>query len=166
MDNKSLGFDFKFEHRNADGEILWESDWLPNHFTDDGIELMFDEFFRGADAPTKFMIGLNTANLSQTSSYTDLVEPTGTGYELKDITRNNTGFPTLALDNNNMQIITAEVTFENTDSTAWTGVTDGFLAADLTSNVLVNYRPLSATRTLQPGDTLSVTIQMKGLQPA
>jgi hypothetical protein len=34
---QELGLEFKFEHRNADGELLYDSGWLGNHMTDDGM---------------------------------------------------------------------------------------------------------------------------------
>jgi len=162
------GFDFKFEHIDKDGDSLYDSGWLPNHMTDDGFELMYDVFFRDATAPTKFMIGLNTANLSQTNSLTDLSEVSGTGYSLQDVARSGAadGFPTLELDSNDMQITSTKVTFENThESEGWTIATDAFLLADLETNVLMCYRPLTADRKLFPGDKLYVTIKVKGGQP-
>lgn len=166
---RGWGLDFQFRHTDKDGNVLHDSGWLPNHMTDDGFQLMYDVFFRDATGPTKFMIGLNTANLSQTSSQGDLSQVTGTGYALEDVARSSAagGFPTLALDGGDMQITSTTVQFENTHgSEAWTGAVDAFLLGDLATNVLIAYRPLSTTRTLQPGDKLDVTIKIKGEQPA
>lgn len=165
---KQIGFDFAFTHTDARGNVLYESGWLPNHMTDDGFQLMYDVFFRGASAPTKFMIGLNTANLSQTDSLGDLSQVSGGGYALQDVLRDASadGFPTLALDGGDMQLTSTTVQFENTHgSEAWTGAVDAFLLADLATDVLICYRPLSTTRTLHPGDKLDVTIKIKGEQP-
>jgi len=168
---RKLGFDFRFVHKDSEGNIKENSGWLPNHMTNDGVEEMYDVYFRAASAPDNgFEIGLNTQSLSQTSSFADLVEVTGTGYSRIAVTRDSTssGFPTLALDNGNMQVETATVTFENTGSSAWDGAVDGFLNStdSVDGETLICYRPLSTTRTLQPGDTLEVTIKVKGQQPA
>ena len=160
------GFDFRFIHKDKDGKILDDSGFLPNHMTDAGFELMYGVFFRGATAPTGFEIGLSTLGLTQTS--TTVTEVTGTGYARQAVARDAIDFPTLALDAGDMQVITKTVQFENTDaSVAWDGAVAGFLhSVGAGAAKLICYRPLSATRTLQPGDTLDVTIRIKGLQPA
>lgn len=168
---QDLGLEFRFVHKNSDGEVKNDSGWLENHMTDDGIQAMYDVYFRGSAGPDGgFEIGLNTQALTQTSSFADLVEVTGTGYGRQAVARDDTasGFPTLALDNGDMEIETTTVTFENTGSSAWDSAVDGFLnSVDATDGeLLVAFRPLSTTRTLQPGDTLDVTIRIKGLQPA
>ena len=163
-----LGFNFRFVHKDAEGNVIEDSGFLPNHMTDDGIEELYDVYFRGGSVPDNgFEIGLNTQALFQTSSFVDLVEVTGTGYSRQAVTRDNIGFPTLALDVGNMQIETATVQFANTGESAWNGAVDGFLnsADSIDGETLVAFRPLSTTRTLQPGDTLDVIIKVKGQQP-
>ena len=166
---RDLGLEYKFIHKNEDDEVLYNSGWLKNDMTDDGLEEMYDVYFRGESAPdSPFEIGLNNDSLSQTSSFEDLTEVTGTGYSRPIIERNTTGFPTLALDNTDMQVTTKTVTFENTGSSAWTEAVDGFLLSNDSGNGyrLISFKALSAPRTLQPGDTLDVTINIKGTQPA
>jgi len=161
-----LGFNFRFVHRDRNNNILYDSGFLPNHVTDDGFEMLYDVFFRGATAPTAFEIGLAQNSLGKTSSIGDITEVTGTGYSRKAVDRDDTasGFPTLELDQTDMQISSVEVNFENTGETAWDSAEDGFLAS--TGEVaLICYRPLAQTRTLHPGDTLDVTINVKGLHP-
>ena len=167
---RDLGFEFRFVHKDAEGNVKEDSGWLPNHMTDDGIEELYDVYFRGGSVPDNgFEIGLNTASLSQTSSFIDLIEVTGTGYAREAVTRDDTaaGFPTLVLDTGDIQIETLTVTFENTGVSAWDGAVDGFLNStdSVDGETLVAFRPLSATRTLQPGDILYVTIKIKGQQP-
>lgn len=165
-----LGFNFRFVHKDAEGNVIEDSGFLPNHMTDGGIEELYDVYFRGGSVPDNgFEIGLNTLALAQTSSFIELVEVAGTGYVRKAVTRDGTasGFPILALDVGNMQIETATVQFKNTGVSAWDGAVDGFLnsADSIDGETLVAFRPLSITRTLQPGDTLDVTIKVKGQQP-
>ena len=163
-----LGFDFRFIHRDGEKNILNDSGFLPNHMTDDGIEEMYAVYFQGSAGPDGgFEIGLNTQTLTQTSSFTDLLEVSGDGYTRKAVPRSAVGFPTLALDNGDMEITTHSVTFENTGAVEWSGAVDGFLNStdSVNGEKLVCYRPLSTTRTLFPGDTLEVTIKVKGQQP-
>jgi len=165
------GVDFRFIHKNGAGVVLFESGWVPNHMTDDGFELLFDVFFRGATAPTSFEIGLASAAISQTDSLENVTElAVQYGYAREGVDRDDTasGFPTLELDGGDMQIESTTVQFENTDETeAWAGATDAFLVGVMTGDdILINYRPLSVTRTLQPNDTLDVTFRVKGEQPA
>lgn len=165
---RKLGFDFRFIHRDSENKIINDSGFLPNHMTDDGIEEMYAVYFQGAAGPDSgFEIGLNTQSLVQSSSFADLLEVTGDGYARKAVPRSAVGFPTLALDNGDMEITTHSVTFENTGTAEWSGAVDGFLNSNdsVNGNTLVCYRPLSTTRTLFPGDTLEVTIKVKGQQP-
>jgi len=162
------GFDFRFVHKDKNGEVLEDSGFMGNHVTDDGFELLYDSFFRGASAPDNFAIGLAQNSLGQTDSLGDVMEVTGTGYERQALERSAIGFPSLGLDGGDMEIESATVQFENTaEEGAWDSAVDGFLVAEGASidDALVCYRPLSATRTLQVGDTLDVTIRVKGLQP-
>ena len=166
---RNLGLKYKFVHKDKNGNIKYDSGFLDNHMTNDGVEIMYDVFFREGDAPTGFEIGLAQNNLSQSSSLTDITEVTGTGYSRKTVTRDSTasGFETLVLDGGDMQIESVTVQFENTGSTAWDDALDGFMASTGTgTEKLISYRPLSTTRTLQPGDTLDITMQIKGQQPA
>lgn len=172
MSEFRMGFEFKFVHKDADGNILYETEFQHNHMTDDGNEEMYEVYFRGDSGPdSPFEIGLNQDSLSQTSSFTDLNEVTGTGYARESIDRDDTstGFPSLGTNTDgDMEIETATVTFENTGESAWDGAVDGFLISSDTTDgeTLVCYRPLSATRTLQGGDTLDVTIRITAEQPA
>ncbi len=168
---REFGFMFKYEHFNKDGELLWSQDWSPNQFTDDGFESMFDLYFRDEAAPTGFKVGLVKTGeaLSQDDSIGDVVEPdnAGEGYARQSLDRDEYGFVTLALDNNDMQIVSDTVQFHNTDgAVAWEAVIEAFLEAEMAgTNVLVCWQELSTTRTLQPGDKMNVTMKMKGKQP-
>jgi len=164
-----FGFDFRIIHKNPNKEVIYDSGWTPNQVSDDGFEHIFDTFFRAATAPTSFKIGLLTSNVNQASSYNDLVAlaPTGTGYAEQALTRNNTGFPTLTLASGDMQLISAEVTFENTGGSNWTTVTHAYLSSVTGgSGVFISWEALSLSRTLGPGDTLGVIIRQKGRQSA
>jgi hypothetical protein len=172
MSNQQLGFDYRFIHKNHNKEILYDSGWEPNQMCDDGFEHMFDVFFRGATAPTNFKVGLTSVAPSQSDSYADLTQVTGDGYAEESLTCDNTGFPTLQLDSGNMEIISAEVEFENTNanignpSYAWDTATDAYLASVTSgSSIFISWKALSISRTLMPGDTLAVIIRQKGLQP-
>jgi len=167
-----MGFEFRFVQKDNKGNIKNDSGWLENHLTDDGFEEIYEIFFRGDAGPDGgFEIGLNQQSLTQSSSFADLVEVTGDGYSREAVTRDDTasGFPSLGLNaDNDMEIESTTVTFENTGTANWDAAVDAFLnSADSTDGeILIAYRPLSADRTLQPGETIDVAIRITGKQPA
>ncbi len=171
-----MGFEFRFVHTNKNGEVLYDSGFQPNQMADEGFEQMFDVYFREGAAPEKFQIGLATVNPAQTTTLLTVAEVsnTGDGYERQDVLRDNSadGFPTLALDDDNMQIESKMVEFENVGSGAWDTATDGFLTAvmdedypDDNNDKFVCWKALTVGRILQIGDKLNVQIKQKGKQP-
>ncbi len=166
--SNNLGCNWRFVHTNGSGDVLYDSGWGPNQMADEGIKQMYDIYFRGqSTVPSKFQIGLLRAAPNRTSTVAGLQEVTGTGYVKMDITRNNTGFPTLETDAGDMQISSKEVVFENTGETAWTTATHGFMtSATAGGDKFVAWKNLTVNRVLQPNDKLHVVIKIKGLQPA
>ena len=166
------GFEFRFQHIRA-GEVIYDSGFLPNQVSDEGFEQMYDIYFRGqTTVPSGFEIGLTKSAPTQSSDIAAiaLIEPDNAteGYARQTVERSNTGFPTLALDASDMQVVTKEVEFENTDAEeSWEAVTHGFMSAVMADDdKFVCWRALSAERTLEPDDKLKVTIKIKGEQPA
>lgn len=166
-----MGFDFKFEHLDKNGNVKYSSEWLPNQLSDEGFEQMFDIYFRGqATVPNNFQVGLAASNPSQTTTIATVDEVSGAGYERQDVNRDDSsdGFPGLGLDtDDDMMISATQVTFENTSTTTpWTTATDGFISAVMSgTDKFVCWRGLGVTRTLEPGDELRVTMRQKGIQP-
>lgn len=165
--SNNLGCNWRFVHTNGSGDVLYDSGWKPNQMGSEGIEQMYDIYFRGkSTVPSKFQIGLLKSAPNKSSTVASLSEVTGTGYARKDVERSNTGFPTLALDGGDMQVTSKEVTFKNTGSTAWAGATHGFMSAVTSGgDKFVGWNSLIVSRVLQPNDELHVMIQLKGQQP-
>ena len=168
-----IGFLFKYEHLNKDGEVIWSQDWSPNQFADEGFYQMFDIYFRGCTtAPDAFKVGLVHTALYQTSTIVQItgVEVAGTGYARQTLLRATStgGFQTLALSTGDMQIVADSVQFESTSAdTAWTTASHAYLIAHMTgaTSQFVCWQALSTGRILQAGDKLNVTIKAKGKQP-
>jgi hypothetical protein len=148
-------------HRNKEGEILDEA-ILQNTLMDEGEGNMLDVYYRGATGPTSFFVGLFNDTPGETDSLTDLTgEPTTNGYERQEIEASETGFPTLALDGGDFQAESKTVTFE-ADGGAWGPVTHAVLAtSEDNSGLAVAFVALQATRTLQDGDSLEFSINIK-----
>ena len=145
-------------------ELIRSSIWTPNALADEGESDLLDVYFRGATAPTGFYVGLLNSSPSDTTTLTTMTgEPSGSGYSRKNLTRNSTGFPTLALDSGDYRLVGAAVTFTASGGTIGP-VTTSFLcsnAASGTSGKFLVYNALAQSRTLADGDSLDVTIRIK-----
>ncbi len=90
------------------------------------------------------------------------------GYERKDLTKNDIGFPMLVLDNGDKEISTRQVIFENTHaSNSWDRAVEAFICAVMpdTSEKFICHRNLSVERVLMPSEELNVKIKIIGRQP-
>ncbi len=174
--NDRFGFDFKFTHKNKDGEVLWQSDWEPNQMADEGFEQMFDIYFRGqATTPSKFQIGLVKEDLDKDDTITEIIAKEiedilgDSTYVRQDVERDDTadGFDLDMDENYDVEIISTVVEFINNHPTdAWTPATHGFMTAVTAGgDKFVCWKELSTTRTLQSEDQLNVQIRQKGKIP-
>jgi len=176
---KDFGLDFMFVHKNNNGDILYNSGWEPNQVSDEGFKSMFDTYFRNNDdlteAPVSFKVGLVVTDVThpaQTSTYAQVaaIQPDNAseGYAEQPLTRNNTGFTALELSSGDMQITSASVTFTNTETiggTTWDTVVAAYLATiGSTATYFFSWKALAVNRTLEPGDSLDVTVRQKGRQ--
>lgn len=148
-------------HSFVERELLREyQTFEPNFLADEGEEAILDVFFRGATPPTSFYFRLFNDTPVETDGLSDLTgEVSGTGYAAIAVARNSTDFPTLALNSGDFRVTSATKVF--TAGGAWSAATYLVLATSTdASGLLVAARPLSATRTLANGDTLSVTYSL------
>lgn len=133
------------------------------YWTDRGHQEMMDVFFRGATAPTSFLVALVNDTVVGTDDWADVSagEQSGTGYSQQTIARDATasGWPTLALDSLQMQIIGKEVTFTATAAN-WIATTAVCLIANLGTDRLVAYANITSI-TLGNGESYSVTPKLK-----
>lgn len=146
-----------------------------NQLYDQGEQDVLEVYFRAASAPTSFQIGLLKTSYSilETDTMTqlgtaELTNASDGGYTARQaLTRDNTGWPTSALQGGDWQVTSAQVTWTATG--AWTD-TAGFMflshdstttPGNTTGRVLA-VAALSPTRQLQAnGDTLKVTYNLK-----
>lgn len=152
---------FHVTHRAADGGLLWEGD-ADNVLADGGEQAFLNCVLRATSCPTTFYLRLYNDTPVETDTLSTLTgEPTTNGYAAQELTRDATGWPTLALDSGDYQATSRTVTFNATGG-SWGPVTYLALATSTdTSGVLVSYAALSTSRTLAAGESLQVTYRLK-----
>ena len=133
------------------------------HFTDNGHYYMMDAYFRGGTEPTDFYVALVNDTVVGTDDWSDISGnvQTGTGYSAQTINQDATasGWPTLALDSSEMQVVGKEVTFTATGAD-WIATTAIALVANMATDRLIAYANISSI-TLGNGESLSVTPKLK-----
>lgn len=118
-------------HRDRFGNAIWRDEgW--NELADEGERDMIDLYFRGtaAAAPSN---GFELALFNDTPVDTDLIkdlvgEPTTNGYTRQALSRDATGWPTLALDAGDYMLTSATKTFSAVGG-SWGPVTYAVLIA-------------------------------------
>jgi hypothetical protein len=156
-----LGY-FVTTARNAKGEVLW-TETSHNALTFVGQQKILNCFFKALACPTAtaqyVMLLTATPANQQATMLAGIAELTaGLGYT----TRFNIAAWTVSAN------AAANNTASNTTAATWTatgtwagvtalGITDGSATPANTTGTLLAYSALSATRTLQSGDTLNVT---------
>ena len=151
------------------------TDTYNNALYDQGEQDILEVFFRGATAPTGFVIGLLNTSYSLTETHgmanitaNELTDVTAPGYSVrKALTRDATGWPTSALNGGDWQITSSQQTWTATG--AWSA-TAGFIFLNAggtttpgnTTGRLLAVAAISPTRQLQAvDDTLRVTYNIK-----
>ena len=152
---------WNFAIKDVNGNIVeeWEQ---RNSLADEGEENVLSTFFQSVSAPTAFYVRLFNDTPTDTDGLADLTgEPVGNGYAPIVIERSAVGWPTLALDAGDFKITSKKVTFSASGGSIGP-VTYGVLAttSDNTGKLIL-YVALSATRTLQDGESLDVTVTGK-----
>ena len=134
----------------------------------EGLQFILEAAFSEEQAvPANFYIGLATdASLAEDAAMTDVTElAVANNYARKAVASSDVGFTSAAAGTADRKVTTAQVQFECTGS-AWSGAQTVFLTTDAsgTAGKLIASQQLSATRTLQPSDTLDITmvIQLNG----
>lgn len=152
---------FEFTAYDRDGNIKWQ-ETTENGLADEGEQLFLDCVLRATSCPTTFFLRLYNDTPTETDTLSTLTgEPSTNGYAAQELTRNSSGWPTLALDSGDYQATSATVTFSASGG-SWGPVTYAVLAT--TSNNtgrLVSFTALSTSRTLASGESLQVTYRLK-----
>jgi hypothetical protein len=100
------------------GEVLWESEWIPNALADEGEENILNVWLREQAHLTKYL-ALLTAAPSETTTMATMTElGTGVGYSRQQILAAEWGAP--ALDAGDMQSAAPEKSFGPASSSNWT----------------------------------------------
>lgn len=145
-------------------DLLREQPYTLNALADEGEQDILDVYFRALTAPTSFYVGLLNSTPTDTTTLSTMSnEPSGNGYARQQITRNNTGWPTLALDSGDYRVVSTVETFTASGGSIGP-VTYSFLctnAASGTSGKFLTYTALSEARTMANGESLEVTTRIK-----
>lgn len=152
-------------HRATDEEIdaILAQKWSPNSVTDEGEKLILELAFRnnlavGGGSLTGWEIALSTdAALTETDTYATRAEHTDTaGYAAIAVARSTGGW-TAAAGTTASITTPAAGTHQFAATGTWTAVEACMiLSVGMTTNTLVAWDNLSASRSLVNGDTLDV----------
>ncbi len=150
-----------WKHIAADGTVIDEWD-THNALADEGESVFLDCTLRATSCPTTFYLRLYNDTPTETDTLSALTgEPTTNGYAAQEITRNSSGWPTLALDSGDYQATSSTETFSASGG-SWGPVTYAVLATSTdSSGKLIAYTALSTSRTLASGESLQVTYRLK-----
>jgi hypothetical protein len=115
--------------------------------------------------PANFYIGLCTdVSVAEDASLADLTELSGNNYSRQTVASDNVDLTSATAGTNDRKVTTKTVTFTASGG-AWSGAVHAFIGTTVDdSGKLVAVAALSATRTLQDGDSLQVSmvIQLNG----
>ena len=158
---KEVGY-FDFRAYDRDGNLIWQELDRPNGLADEGESIFLDCVLRATNCPTTFYLRLFNDTPGETDTLADLTgEPSTNGYTKQQLTRDATGWPTLALDTGDYQATSATKTFAASGG-SWGPVTYCVLATSSdNTGKLVSYVALSQSRTLADGESLQVTYKLK-----
>ncbi len=151
----------QFIHRDSEGGILWQSEWIKNFLADEGEKDVLDVYLRGAAAPASFRVRLFADTPVETDSLASLSgEPGGsTGYVSPTVNRDATqnGWPTLENAGGDFRAVTRTLTFRCTGPNAYPAIQYAALCttSDNTGK-LVDATALTQSRALKSGETLDV----------
>jgi hypothetical protein len=150
-------------------------DIADNQLYDAGEQQLLEVYFRAAAAPADFKIGLLKTAYAIDETHTmvnvgaqELTNAADGGYSARQtLTRDNTGWPTSALNGGDWQITSAQVSWTATG--AWTDtagylflMTGGNTTPANTTGTILAVAALSPTRQLQAAnDILRVTYALK-----
>ena len=103
---------YEWEHRDKNGKLI--DKWtVENALADEGEENLLESYFRAENEPTTFYLALFNDTPEETDTLALLTgEPSTFGYERQEITRDSTGWSTLALDSGDYMITSAQVIFQ------------------------------------------------------
>lgn len=141
---------------------------LKNALMDEGEQVILELFFRNNNlmgaSPFYFGLGNNGGTPgvpAETATLATITEVSGTGYARQAVARGTTDWGATALDAGDYQTTSATKTFSATGT--WTAA-DYLFLTDVSSGTvgkLIATVALSASRVLQNGDSLQVSMKVK-----
>lgn len=153
---------WEVSHFDKDGNVIW-SEEVRNGLADEGENNILDQYLRAQNAPTSFYLGLCNDTPTDDDTLTTITgEPSGFGYSRQQVTRDVTGWPTLALDAGDWMATSKLVTYTASGGTIGP-VNCLFLTnvASGTAGKFLAFAALSQSRTLQDSESLGCKMKIK-----
>lgn len=150
------------------GNLVW-SGLARNALANEGEQSVLDTYFRGATPPAGFYLRLynTTPALGSTLSTLSASEPaTANGYNPANqgLARNSTDWPSLSLVSSHYEVTSKTITVTASGGTIGPVTYAAIATSSDNTGKLVSYAALSATRTLNAGDSLQMTSYKVRLQ--
>jgi hypothetical protein len=139
---------------------------VPNALANEGETSILDVYFRGAAAPAGYFLRLynTTPVLTSTLASLSTFEPaTANGYNpaSQALGRNSTDWPTLALATSHFEVTSKTLTITAAGGTIGPVTYAAIATTSDNTGKLISYAALSATRTLNSGDSLQMTYKVR-----
>jgi len=148
------------EAKDKNGNVLWTEEGR-NHLADEGEYSFLQTYFQGVDVNSTFYIRLCEGNLTESSTLATVSgEPSGSGYEAKELSVGITDFPTLEQVSGDWSVVTKQVVW--TASGGSIGPFDNAYLATTSDNTgkLICYFTLTRERTLSDGATFTLSARI------
>ena len=158
--------EFQLDCYGPDGKLKWSENQRANALANEGEYSILDTYFRGAIAPTGYYLRLYNATPGLTSTLLTLSasEPaTANGYNpaTQGLAKNTTDWPTLSLVFSHYEVTSKTITITASGGTIGPVTYAAVTTTSDNTGKLVAYAPLSATRTLNAGDSLQMTYKVR-----
>jgi len=158
--------EFQLDCYGPDGALKWSESQRSNALANEGEYSILDTYFRGATAPAGYYLRLYNATPSLTSTLSTLAanEPaTANGYNPANqgLAKNTTDWPTLSLVSSHYEVTSKTITITASGGTIGPVTYAAIATSSDNTGKLVAYAALSATRTLQIGDSLQMTYKVR-----
>lgn len=155
----------EIQHKNAQGDILWENRNIHNILHQDGEEFLLRAAFTGGQdstiIPEEYFLGMdNRSTIAVGNTMDDLIgEPTGAGYDRQAI--NSSGDFSVNFENNHWSAVSPIVAFQATTGN-W-GPVSNLLLTNKSDNsgYLISTATIGTPISVNSGDSVTVRIGMQ-----
>jgi len=148
---------YKFEHYDRCNNLIWYN-VVNNAISAVGRGDMLTAFLQAIQVPTTFFLRLYNDTPADTDSLGSLTnEASGNGYAAQELTRDASGWNTLANEGGLTHSVTSKVATFSANGGSWGPVTNVVLATSSdNSGRFIGWAALGASRTLKDGEALKV----------